>query len=251
MLSTYEPIEPSAIPVLPMYIIIASFASIITILLFIKWRERQRKPALLLFLTFMCYTIAILGLTIGFGEAIFTGEKRELYRFSLAFGYFMVMIANCFLIIFATDVFGVKKELGYKYIILSLIVAVMVALPQNYYGIPETEVGSDSIRIYSSTAMMLLSIVIYTRIYLLAMKVANSAQEKVAQVGFRYIGFSQLFMILFFICLLLDTLVFTLFNTPGYTVFVYFGWISAAIFMFLSYGGIIMPNWLKKRYNIA
>jgi hypothetical protein len=251
MINTYEAIESTAIPLLPVYFIIAFFSSIITGLMFKKWQERKGKPALLLFITFLIYTIAIIVLTIGFSEAVITGEKRELYKFSLAFGYFMVMIANCSLIVFAMDIFSIPKKNGSIYLILCVIVAILVVLPQNYYGVPDVEAGSDNIRIYSTIAMMIVSILTYSRIYQKAITVSTSVQDNTAKVGFRYIGYSQFGMIAFFLFQLIDTLIFTIFDTPGYSIFVYFAWFSAGIFMFLAYGGLIMPEWLKKRYNLT
>ena len=100
MIFLYEPIEPEAIPVFPVYLLIALFAWTMTILLFMKWKKRQMRPPFLLFLTFLSLAVAISVLSLGLGEALITSEKREIYRFSLAFAYSSLMVANIFLFLF-------------------------------------------------------------------------------------------------------------------------------------------------------
>ncbi|TFF87532.1 MAG: hypothetical protein EU550_03065, partial [Promethearchaeota archaeon] len=56
-----------------------------------KWRERDVKPPLYLTIVFTLLTIALIGLTIGLGEVVLKGYFKEIYRFSLPFGYMMII----------------------------------------------------------------------------------------------------------------------------------------------------------------
>ena len=246
----YDPIEPGAAPMLPTYIVLTVFCCFMTILLFIRWRQRNKRAPFLLFLTFLTYTLCITVLMAGFADAMISGYKRELYRFSLAFGYAGIMVANCFLLYFAADIFGIKHELLKKYIICSLIIAVAVALPWNYYGVPDAEINKSLyIRPFTSISMVIFSILTYSKIYGQAMRVHAMVDERVAKIGFRLIAYSQIFMIMLFVFLFVDVVVFALTDLKGYTIFTYLGWACAGLFMIFSYLGLIMPKWLRSRFE--
>jgi hypothetical protein len=250
MLFEYAPIEPEAFPMLPTYIVLTAFVWFMTILAFRRWAQRKMKTPLLLFLTFLSYSICILVLTLGFAEAIITGEKREIYRFSLAFGYSGIMCANCILLLFSAELFTIPIKIVRKYIIISLCIAVFVALPINYYGYLDAEINkSIYIRPYSSAAMMFFSVFTYVKIYSQAKRIQMLVDEKIAKAGFQFIAISQICMMLLFIFLFADTVLFALTDLKGYTIFTYLGWLCAGAFMVFSYFGLIMPPFIRKRYE--
>lgn len=250
MLLNYAPIEPEAFPMLPTYIVLTIIVSFMTILSLTRYIQRRKKTALLLFLTYLGYSICILVLTIGFAEAIQTGEKRELYRFSMAFGYAVIMGSNCILLLFSAELFGIKRNYLTKYIVISLIIAVAVALPWNYYGYLNEEIDrSNYIRPYTSAAMMLFSIFTYVKIYNQAIRIEKLVDEKTAKASFRLIAISQICMILLFAFLFADMVLFALTDLKGYTIFTYLGWFCAGFFMIFSYLGLFMPPFIRKRYE--
>lgn len=250
MIYAYAPIEPEAFPMLPTYIILTLFVWFMTILAFRRWFQRRMKTPLLLFLTFLSYSVCILVLTLGFAEAIITTEKRELYRFSLAFGYAGIMCANCILLLFSAELFSVQKQFIKKYLIISLIIAFFVALPINYYGYLDAEINKTLyIRPYTSAAMMFFSVFTYAKIYTQAKRIQLLVDEKVAKAGFNFIAISQVCMMLLFIFLFADTVLFALTDLKGYTIFTYLGWLCAGAFMLFSYFGLIMPPFLRKRFS--
>jgi phage-related holin len=252
MLAIYAPIEPEAAPMLPTYIILSIFAWFMTILLFFRWKERRMKAPLLLFITFLCYSILMSVMALGIGDALAVGYKRELYQFSLAFGYAGIMVANSILLLFSAEIFTIDLKYVKKYIIISLLIAVAVALPWNYYGVIDAEVNrAIYIRPYTSVAMAFFSVLTYSKIYSQAMRVYRLVDEKTAKWGFKLIAFSQICMILFFACMFADLIVFGLTDLKGYTIFAYLAWVFAGLFMFFSYLGLTMPQWLRKRLESA
>ena len=80
---------------------------------------------------------------------------------------------------------------------------------------------------------------------------ARVTENRIAKIGFQLMGLSYLLMIFFFTCLALDVIYFTFFETSGYTIFIYIGWIFAGFFFITMYLGLTMPPWLKKRIESA
>ena len=241
--------EPSAGNMIYIYSVLIVFSWIMTVLLFKRWKERQKLPTKLMFFVFMAYSIAITGLVIGYLEMYFTGFKMEIYKFSLGFGYCMMLVSNMLLVYFAAVVFSIEKKYYFKYLIISGIIAVLVLLPQNYYGVPSEEIGSDNIRAYTAVGMVVWSMFTYARIARAAYNVAKNTEDPIAKEGFKWIGHSQMSFIFFFAFMMTDTIYFTITDSPGYTVFVYISWLFAALFYLFSYFGLIMPAFLRKRYE--
>ncbi|MHA1341762.1 MAG: hypothetical protein ACTSRZ_18130 [Promethearchaeota archaeon] len=247
-----EPMESNAPPLLIVYIIFAAFGWYLTTLLYKRWRSKQKKATMLLFLTFLMLTVCISGLLVGFIQMVITGLKLWLYRFSLAFAYVFLSIGNIFLMEFAAEIFTVEKKYIRKYQVAMGLIAIMVALPWNYYGWPQEVIDVQpipSIRMYSQLALLTVSILVYSRIFMTALHASKRVSDKYAKVAFRYIAFSQISEILFFVFILLDVMTFTFTPLSGYTVFVYIAWCFVGLFFLFCYLGYIMPNWLRQRID--
>jgi hypothetical protein len=253
--TVYDAMDVGSIFALPAYLAISLFSWGMCAILFRKWRQRKNNAPKLLFYVFLSYSICITMMTIGFIEVITTGYKKEFYRFSMAVGYSGLMIANIFLILFAAHLFTIKKEIYIKYIYFSLVIAILLLLPMNYYGVSkallENELGLEKkwdIRPYTSVLMALTSLVTYFKIYKEAMRISRLVDEKVGKSGFIFIARAQICMILFMLFLIGDMLLFGLTSLTGYTPFFYLSWLCAGLFFIFAYLGLIMPDWLKKRY---
>nr|MDO8112633.1 hypothetical protein [Candidatus Sigynarchaeota archaeon] len=241
----YAPMDSGSFPILPTYLGVAAFCMVMTVLLLNRWRERRTRPPKLLFFAFLSYLTCIVMLAAGFAEVVATGFKMELYRFSLAFGFAGIMASNCFLILFAADLFSLNVKHAYVYIAIDLITSVLLTLPVNHYGWIGTEIQGFNLRPYSFGAMMFFSIVIYLRIGWHAFHVSKSVDDRVGKAGFAFIGWSQVCLILFFLFIGLDMIVIAATDATGYTVFNFLGWTCGAFFFLCSYLGLIMPGWLK------
>lgn len=241
---TYEAMDPRNFPLLWVYLGVGLVAWLMTALLVRKYFEKRKKPALLLSMAFVLVSLAITALFFGMLECYITGYKMEWYRFSLAFAYCIIMLALALQILFFADIYGIPMQLIKKYLLIALILAIALALPDNYYGVPDNEeVGlGPNIRPFTSIGMMLFSIAVFTRMGLKSFRTAKLVEEKIPRMGFQMIGLSEFCIVGLFFFMAMDTVVFTLFETGGYTIFVYIAWIFAGGFFISSYFGLIIPG---------
>jgi len=248
---SFEPerMEPNAKPILFIYIFFSIFLIYFTILLYKKWKSKRKKPAQLLFITFLSFTITILGLLVGFIEMFLTGLKLKIYRFSLGFGYFFNCIGNIFLMEFISELFSIPKKFIRKYQVLMIFIAIIVILPWNYYGWPQYAIDLQpipSIRVYSQLSLFIVSLLVYGRISIVAYHASKLVQDKYLKISFKFISYSHISEIIFYVCMSLDSISFTFFDLPGYSIFVFIAWIFGFFFFIFCYIGYIMPQWLIK-----
>ena len=78
-------------------------------------------------------------------------------------------------------------------------------------------------------------------------KAKKKTKDPVAHFGFILLFYSMISMIIFLIFVVLDTIMITFTDHPGYTIFMYFAWIFVISFFVLNYFSLVMPNWLEKR----
>ncbi|MFW9947964.1 MAG: hypothetical protein ACFFDX_14160 [Candidatus Odinarchaeota archaeon] len=245
---TYSPFEPRVLPIFIYYIFLTIFGALISVKMFYKWRERKVSPPLYLTLAFSFLTIALLGISIGLAEAAITGYYKEIYRFSLPFGYSMVVVSNVFLYIFSSNITQRGKKVYSIIIIISVLLIIMLFLPWNWWGVPSIDyAGQFSLRIYSTSSLVLFSYIIYGYIAYISFKLSRRAEKKTTRLGLTLLFYAMISLMLLFLMLVLDTLMILLFNHPGYSEFTYIAWIFGVIFIILSYLSLVMPEWLVKR----
>ncbi len=252
---SYTPFELRVLPIFIYYICVSIFAVIVSIKMFNKWRERKVPPPLFLTLVFSFLTAALIVLTIGLAEAVFTGYYKEIYRISLPLAYSMVIFADIFLFIFASYMTNKGKRAFPIIIIVGIILVIILFLPWNWWGVPREDYeGELNIRLYSTGALVLFSFLIYGYIALISQKVKREVEDKIMYTGLKLLFYSMISLVLLFLMLIMDTLMITFFEHPGYSEFTYIAWIFGAIFIILSYLSLIMPEWLvnriKKKYGI-
>ena len=244
---SYTPFDPNVFPIFILYLILSVFATYVTIKMFMKWRERQVKPPLYLTLVFAFLTLALIVLAIGMAEAIMTGYYKEVYRFSLPFAYSMVVLVDIFLYIFVDEVTDRGRRGFIPFIIIGAVIIVLLFLPWNWWGVPQQDYeGKLNIRLYSTSAVVVYSYVIYITLALVCYRAKQKAEDKVTRVGLTLLFFAMISLILYFLMFIADTLMIVLYRHPGYSVFVYIAWIFAVTFMILTYLSLVMPNWLVK-----
>ncbi len=245
---SYTEFEFRVFPLFIYYMFLAVFSIVITIKMFMKWRERKVKPPLYLTVVFALFTAAIIMLDIGLAEAVITGYYMEIYRFSLPFAYSSMVIADIFLYFFASKITNKGEKAYIPLIIIGAVICIVLFLPWNWWGTPNVDyAGKLNIRLYSTMTLILYSYVIYIYIAIICRKTAKIADSKVAKVGLNLLFFSMMCLIAFFVMMIVDTLLITLFDHPGYSEFVYLAWFFAILFYILSYLSLVMPSWLVKR----
>ena len=244
---SYTAFDYSVFPIFILYLILSVFGVYVTIKMFMKWRERQVKPPLYLTLVFIFLTLALIVLAIGLAEAIMTGYYKEVYRFSLPFAYSMVVLADIFLYIFVDELTDRGKKGFIPFIIIGVVIIVLLFLPWNWWGVPpEDYEGKLNIRLYSTSAVVLYSYLIYIILAIVCYKTRQKADEKVTRFGLLLLFFAMIAFMLFFLMFIGDTLMIVLYDHPGYSEFVYIAWIFAVVFIILTYLSLVMPNWLVK-----
>ena len=244
---TYTSFDPNVFPIFILYLILSVFGAYVTIRMYMKWRERQVKPPLYLTLVFAFLTLALIVLSIGLAEAIITGYYKEVYRFSLPFAYSMVVLVDIFFYIFVDEVTDRGRRGFIPFIIIGAVIIVLLFLPWNWWGVPQQDYeGKLNIRLYSTSAVVLYSYVVYITLALVCYKTRQKADEKVTRFGLLLLFFAMISLILYFLMFIVDTLMIVLYRHPGYSVFVYIAWIFAVTFMILTYLSLVMPNWLVK-----
>ncbi len=247
---TYQPFELRVIPIFFYYIGLVIFSLIITLKMYLKWKERKVRPPLLLTIVFSILTIALIALTIGLAEAIITGYYKEIYRFTLPFAYSCIAVADVFLFIFASNIMNKGKKLIIPLSALAVVIIILLFLPWNWWGYPsEDYVGKLNIRLYSTLTLILFSYLIFIYIAIICQKVKKNTEDKIMKMGLTLLFYSMICMILFFLMLIFDTLLVVIIDHPGYSEFVYVAWVFAILFYLLSYMSLIMPKWLVARIS--
>jgi hypothetical protein len=247
---TYSPFEPRVLPIFIYYIFLTVFGTLISVKMYYKWRERKVTPPLYLTLAFSFLTIALLGISIGLAEAVITGFYKEIYRFSLPFGYSMVVVSNIFLFIFSSTITNKGKKAYGIIIIFSILLIILLFLPWNWWGVPNVDyAGQLNLRIYSTSSLVIYSYLIYGYIAYISFKLKKKAEKNTTRLGLTLLFYAMISLMLLFLMLILDTLMIFLFNHPGYSEFTYIAWIFGIIFIILAYLSLVMPEWLVKRID--
>jgi hypothetical protein len=247
---TYTPFENRVLPIFFYYIFLAIFGLLISVKMYYKWKERNVPPPLYLTMVFSFLTIALFGTSVGLAEAVITGYYKEIYRFSLPFGYSMVIIADIFLFKFSSFITNRGKGLFKLIIGISIIIIILLFLPWNWWGVPsEDYTGKLNIRLISTLSLVIYSYFIYGYIALICRKTKLKTENKVTYMGLTLLFYSMISLMLLFLMLIGDTLMIILFDHPGYSVFTYIAWSFGIIFIILSYLSLVMPDWLVNRIH--
>ncbi len=245
---TYTPFNNNILPIFFYYIGLIVFSIVMTVLMIKKWRERKVKAPLYLSIVFVLLTVALISLTIGLAEAIATGFFKEIYRISLPLAYFMIIIGDIFLFVFAEEITSKGKRAFVPLIIFGVVISIVLFLPWNWWGVPpEDYAGQLNIRLYSTLSVIFFSYIIYIFISVFCLKARKQTQDAKAKTGLTLLFLSMICMIAFFLMFVFDTLLITLTDHPGYSEFVYIAWIFAILFFIFIYLSLIMPKWLLER----
>ncbi|MHA1680484.1 MAG: hypothetical protein ACTSUE_05710 [Promethearchaeota archaeon] len=245
---TYEPYRDEIFPIFIYYIILITFSAILTVAILRKWKERGTKPTLLLGIIFLLFSVAILVLMIGLGEAVFVGEFREIYRLSLPIAYSLMSGADIMVFRFANEITKKGRKGITTVVIIGFVLIAILFLPWNWWGVPSSDyAGEINIRIFSTMGLVIFSYIVYFYNISIFNKARKGAQKGVPSKGLTLLMYSIVCLVIFFVMMVCDTLLIVLTDHLGYSIFVYIAWSFAVLFYILSYLSIIMPNWLKKR----
>jgi len=244
----YDPSQPEMVPVLFFTLFLSVVGFILTFKLINKWKKRKVFETLYLSLVFAFLVIGATSLSIGLLEAIITGYRKEIYMFTLPLAYCCVVVADIFLFVFASHITNSEKNAIIPITVIGICLIIVIFLPWNWWGQPaERYAGKPSIRTYTSFGFVIYSCIIYIAIAIICLRTKKIAEKKVTRTGLSLLFYSVMSMIGFFIMIMCDNLMITIYHNPGYTIFNIIAWIFAILFVILSYLSLIMPNWLVKK----
>ncbi len=242
-----EPMHPSVLVVIALYIFLIIQILVLCISLFSKWRQRRKIAVRNLAWAFVSYMMTFVCFFVAVMEGYITGYKQILYRIFLGLGFFFLIMGHVIFLTFAKKIYGFNQKSMWIYEILGIIVAIFVVLPNNYYGVLTGHEGPYNIRMYSSMAMLFYSLYIFSRISLKTLKAYKQITLPYARHGFLGFLIAQIAMILIFIFNLADFIYWFVSDLTGYTLFFYLAVISGMISIAGFYLGIVIPPYLQKR----
>ncbi|MHA1379524.1 MAG: hypothetical protein ACTSRG_14215 [Candidatus Helarchaeota archaeon] len=238
-------------------LIVFIFSFLIALIIVFKWRERRTIATLYLALALFSISgavfVAFLGLFSWFlvwSSAIIPYVNSPvIYPISLPFAYSFVIIYDIFLFLFTIHIFLDKNEKKIiPVIIIGIFVATLLWLPTNNWGLDTTPMDPPSTRTISMLIYMLYNVVIYIILAFSAFRESKKTDQKEYQVGFQAIALGQIANILIFVFFLFDSVLLIINpNSPGFSIFIYLGWICALVAVFLFYIGFILPSWFRNR----
>ena len=242
-----EPMGPSALIVIILYSVIVFQIFVLFHSLFKKWRHRRSLAIRNLSWSFFSYMLAFICLLVTALEGYVTGYKQDLYRIFMGLGYFFLMFGHVLFLTFAKKIYGFNQKSMWKYEGGGILIAIFVVLPQNYYGVPTGQEGPCNIRLYSSLAMLIYSLSIFTLISIRTFKSYQRMKLKYARYGFLGFFIPQVAMICVFLFVLGDFIYWFVFMLAGYTVFYYLAVVSGMISIAGFYLGIVVPPYLQQQ----
>nr|MDO8088917.1 hypothetical protein [Candidatus Sigynarchaeum springense] len=245
---TYQPFEARVLPFLFYYMGLAIFNIVLTVKMVLKWKQRKVQPPLLMAIVFTIFTVALLMLAAGLADSALNRFYMDLYRFSLPFGYTMIVLADIVLYKFAIVITNRGRNALATIVILGIILAIVLFLPWNWWGYPEADIVNEvSIRLYSTLALIGYSYTIYITIASVCRHAMADAKDPVARTGLKLMFWAMICLVLFFLMFVFDTILIVAINHPGYSEFVYIAWVFAVLFHVLIYLSVVMPDWFMKR----
>lgn len=252
MLLDYAPFEPSAIPLLPIYLLTSLLALFSLISISKKLKKKKNRAMFYLELEMLFLFISLLLLFSGLLEAYLTGEKRELYRFSLTFAYFSINLGNIFICLFGKDIFADKFRSYKIYIFLSIIAGIFVIMPYNYYGFDPIEIPENlkHFRMISSAIMFFVSFMVYLKSVIVGLELSKQTKNKQIKFSAKMISLAFGFAISFLILILIDTILFKYIEISAYSIILLLAWIMVIFFIITIYIGIVLPDWVKKHIKL-
>jgi len=243
--------HPGVVPLLVVYFILIGFGSYIIKKMYDKWQERENPLPLYLGLVFLALIIALCFLAIGLVETIITRYFKEIYRITFPLAYVSVVVADILLFKFTNEITDRRGRILYLIGIIGIGIIILLLLPWNWWGVPsEDYAGQVSIRLYSTLIFTLYSVVIYLSIAIISLRARGKAEERKTKFGFLLYALSVLCMVAFFIMNIMENVLIVFFDHPGYSIFVYIGWVFAFLFIVLSYLSLVMPKWLTEQLNL-
>lgn len=227
-------------------IFVVAAVTIMTILAFRKYMEKGRnKPALLLFMVFLNWTI---GVFISWLAKLFSGflglESTPITDFSsymirlvLDFRLLFVFVA---IALYCSYVLRVKLfEKNYKHGELAVNVVFLITIPVLCFVLVEQ--GNMLYTVIVFLVVFVNMLVVYSGFMKQSIAQYRAASNEKFKGAFKALAVQAMFFILTFLFFLLDQVVLAI-TTIGFTIFYFTAWICAVVGIVLTYYGYIKPR---------
>jgi hypothetical protein len=225
-------------------IIVATILALLTINLYMRYRDRRQPVAKSITLVSLFLTLTASMEVVG--ARIFEPYLGvQSFGWGLAFG--MSAVANIFLYIFMLQVFSTGVGAGGAKFKIFVFVEATVAILMPILG-PLSHITS----VFETLLLLVLLIhlVFALALYITLVRVTTASIGKttdaVARRGFSLIRLAAFAIIIAYCFFVLDRLWTTLFEPEAYTVWVMLGWISAGVAGILLYLGFVLPRRLGR-----
>ncbi|MHA1713939.1 MAG: hypothetical protein ACTSW4_07930 [Candidatus Ranarchaeia archaeon] len=209
-----------------------------------KWRERKRKAALNLFLSFGFYVVAITALFSTKTSDFVSGGILDLATLGVNLGYLFSALGNVFLFYFTENIFYEKPVPYLREFItfangvtagfLFIFIFQLQGFP--FLEIPGTYISAHLLIWHVIVSTLGFSILTYS-----AFRESRYPIDSLSRTSFRMIGLSGVFEILVFVFFFADRFV-----EGGYTLWYFLAWLSASAAGFCSMTGFLRPEWFKR-----
>ena len=135
-------------------------------------------------------------------------------------------------------------------LIVGVLIIALLYLPSNWWGFPSEDYeGQLNTRLIVTILLVIYNISIYVFVGSIYRRAKKETTERIPRFGFSLLFYSMICMIIYLICIIIDTLIILFTDYPGYTIFMYIAWSFVIVFYILNYLSLIMPKWLEKRIN--
>lgn len=220
------------------------FAVILLVLILRKYFIKRHRLTLLLFIIFLCYTIAIVFSWLSKIFAVLQWDEVQdnpvvswfYYRISdFRFSELLVTVAIFLSYILKVNVFEKGYKTIYKYI--TIVYGVIACL----YIVIIYENENDLLDVGAFLLVFIYMVMIYGPFLRRSIGSYRAVAEKSYKQGFLSLAIMSVSFMLIFLGFAVDR-VFILLGSPGFTVFYFLGWTFAIIGIFGAYYGYIRPK---------
>ncbi len=241
------------------FVLLAVFT--VVIMLFMKYFDRRKEPALTLALTFLFWGISgilvFLGFILHYINMPQLAGEIQYARYGINLGYLFSAASNIFMVLFISQIFSqapmfrrTKKTIPLVNAILNGITIGLIinTLSLSLDAVDPTELYNPQYPIAQTIYHLLLTFFSFTLLLALSFKERKEATLRWERAGFTFIilyGFSGIMIYVMFVLDLIFPLFFKEIFGRGYTVFNYFGWVFAILMSTFAYLGYAMPTRIR------
>jgi hypothetical protein len=225
-------------------IIVAIILALLTINLYMRYRERRQPVAK--YITLVSLFLTLTSFMEVFGARIlepFLGV--ESFGWGLAFG--MSAIANIFLYVFMLDIFSTGRSAGgAKFKTFAVVEATVAVLMPIFGPLSHIMPVFDTLLLLVLMIHLSFALALYITLVRVTTSSIHKTTDAMARRGFSLIRLAAFAIIIAYCFFVLDRLWTTLFEPEAYTIWVILGWISAGVAGVLLYLGFVLPRRLRR-----